>query len=173
MPSVQTLYSASEVAEEAGCDEGRVHWLEQIGLLRPDERGRFTYGSVLAVKMVIALMEGGIAIETIEHAVAGGMLAFQRLDEYLPYEPGRRSDRTFADFQADAGRRAGVGLSRPLRSVSIGDHDKGSKSFELRAGHDPSASWSARSRMTLTHVSLSTPQSRPFRTITAPASGAT
>jgi class 3 adenylate cyclase len=106
MPSVQTLYSASEVAEEAGCDEGRVHWLEQIGLLRPDERGRFTYGSVLAVKMVIALMESGIAIETIEHAVAGGMLVFQRLDEYLPYEPGRRSDRTFADFQADAGRRA-------------------------------------------------------------------
>ena len=64
MPPVQTLYSASEVAEEAGCDEGRVHWLEQIELVwRPDERGRFTYGSVLAVKMVIALMEGGIAIE--------------------------------------------------------------------------------------------------------------
>jgi class 3 adenylate cyclase/DNA-binding transcriptional MerR regulator len=106
MPSVQTIYSASEVGEEAGCDEDRVHWLEQIGLLRPDERGGFTYGSVLAVKMVIALMESGIPIETIEHAVAEGLLAFQRLDEYLPYEPGRRSDRTFADFQADAGRRA-------------------------------------------------------------------
>jgi adenylate cyclase len=106
MPSVQTIYSASEVGEEAGCDEDRVHWLQQIGLLRPDERGGFTYGSVLAVKMVIALMESGIPIETIEHAVAEGLLAFQRLDEYLPYEPGRRSDRTFADFQADAGRRA-------------------------------------------------------------------
>src|SRR4029450_11279947 len=32
---------------------------------------------------------------------------------------------------------------------------------------------SARSRSTPTHVSLSTPQSRPLRTITAPASGAT
>ncbi len=36
------------------------------------------------------------------------MLRFQRTDEYLPYEPGPRSERTFAEFQADAGPRAAL-----------------------------------------------------------------
>ena len=53
--------------------------------------------------MVSALMDSGTTAETIEHAAAEGLLSFQRLDEYSPYEPGPRSDRTFAEFQADAG----------------------------------------------------------------------
>jgi adenylate cyclase len=51
-------------------------------------------------------MESGITAETIEHAAAERLLSFQRMDEYLPYEPGPRSDRTFAEFQANAGPRA-------------------------------------------------------------------
>jgi adenylate cyclase len=103
MPRVSKTYSAAEIAAEAACEEERVRWLAKIGLLASDERGRFTYGSVLAVKMVSALIDSGTAPETIEHAAAEGLLSFQRLDEYSPYEPGPRSDRTFAEFQADAG----------------------------------------------------------------------
>jgi class 3 adenylate cyclase len=103
MPRVPKDYSAAEIASEAGCEEDRVRWLATIGLLTPDERDRFTYGSVLAVKMVSALMDGGTAPQTIEHAAAEGLLSFQRLDEYTPYEPDARSNRTFAEFQADAG----------------------------------------------------------------------
>jgi class 3 adenylate cyclase len=106
MPRVPETYSAAGIATEAGCEEDRVRWLVEIGLLSPDENDRFTYGSVLALKMVSALMESGITAETIEQAAAEGLLSFQRLDEYLPYEPGPRSDRTFAEFQADAGPRA-------------------------------------------------------------------
>jgi hypothetical protein len=103
---VPRTYSAAEVAVEAACGEDRVRWLASIGLLTPDQHGRFTFGAVLAVKMASALIESGIEPETIEHAAAEGMLSFQRTDEYLPYEPGPRSDRTFAEFQSGAGPRA-------------------------------------------------------------------
>jgi adenylate cyclase len=103
MPLVPRLYSAAEIASEAGCPEERVRWLSGIGLLTPDTDGRFSFGDVLASKMVSALLESGLPAETIERAVADGFLSFQRTDEYLPYRPGPRSERTFAEFQANAG----------------------------------------------------------------------
>jgi class 3 adenylate cyclase len=127
MPLVPRSYSATEIADEAGSAEARVRWLAQIGLLTSDENGRFAYGSVLAVKMVSALIEGGLAPETIERAAAEGMLSFHRLAEYLPYEPGPRANRTFAEFQAAAGPRAELlpavyevlGLPQPDPSAPI------------------------------------------------------
>jgi adenylate cyclase len=106
MPSVPPLYSAAEIASEAGCSEERVRWLNDIGLLTPDGDGRFSFGDVLASKMASALLESGLPAETLERAVADGFLSFQRTDEYLPYQPGPRSERTFAEFQASAGAGA-------------------------------------------------------------------
>ena len=127
MPAVPKAYSAAELAAEAACPEQRVHWLAATGLIRPDERGRFTYGDALALKMVLALLESGLPAETIERAAAEGLLSFQRTDEYLPYVPGPRSERTFAEFQADAGQRAELlpavyevlGLAKPDPSAPI------------------------------------------------------
>lgn len=120
-------YSAAEIAAEASCPEDRVRWLSEIGLVTPDEHGRFTFGDVLATKMASALVDTGMAPETIKHAAAEGMLSFQRTDEYLPYEPGPRSERTFAEFQAAAGTRAELlpvvyevlGLPKPDPSAPI------------------------------------------------------
>jgi class 3 adenylate cyclase len=105
MRPVPRSYSAAEVAVEAACPEERVRWLAEIGLVRPDH-GRFTFGDVLSVKMVSALLDSGISAETMERAATDGMLSFRRTDEYLPHHPGPRSDRTFAEFQAQAGPRA-------------------------------------------------------------------
>ena len=96
-------YAASEIAREVGCPEDRVRWLSDIGLLTPDNEGTFSFGDVLASKMVTALLESGLPAETLERAVADGFLSFQRTDEYLPYQPGALSTRTFAEFQANAG----------------------------------------------------------------------
>jgi adenylate cyclase len=103
---VPRIYSAAEVAAEAACPEERVRWMTSIGLLTPDEDGRFTFGDVLAVKMASALLETGVPAESIERAATEGLLSFQRTDEYLPYTPGPRSERSFAEFQASAGPRA-------------------------------------------------------------------
>src|ERR687888_339931 len=99
------MYSAAEVAVEAACPQDRVRWMTGLGLINPDGEGRFTFGDVLAVKMVSALLETGVPAESIERAATEGILKFQRTDEYLPYQPGPRSQRTFAAFQAGAGPR--------------------------------------------------------------------
>jgi class 3 adenylate cyclase len=80
--------------------------MADLGLIAPDENGRFTFGAVLAVKMASALLETGVPAESIERAATEGMLKFQRTDEYIPYRPGPRSERTFSEFQAAAGPRA-------------------------------------------------------------------
>jgi adenylate cyclase len=103
---VPRTYSAAELADEAACPEERIHWLSGLRLITPGEDGRFTFGAVLVVKMVSALLESGVPAESIERAANEGFLKFQRTDEYLPYEPGPRSRRTFAEFQASAGPRA-------------------------------------------------------------------
>jgi adenylate cyclase len=103
---VPRTYSAAELADEAACPDERVHWLTGLRLITPDEDGRFTFGAVLVVKMVSALLQSGVPAESIERAANEGFLKFQRTDEYLPYEPGPRSGRTFAEFQASAGPRA-------------------------------------------------------------------
>jgi hypothetical protein len=65
-----------------------VYWLAATGLIRPDHRGRFTYGDALALKMVSALLESGLPAETIERAAAEGLLSFEGTDEYLPLPAG-------------------------------------------------------------------------------------
>jgi len=127
MSPVPRTYSAAEVAVEAECPEERVHWMEGIRLITPDDDGRFKYGAVLAVKMTSALLETGVPAQSIERATTQGLLSFQRTDEYLPHEPGPRSGRTFGEFQASAGPRAELlpavyevlGLPKPDPSAPI------------------------------------------------------
>ena len=99
-------YSTAEVAAESECPEERVRWMTSIGLLSPDQDGRFTFGAVLAVRMASALLETGVPVGSIERAAAEGLLRFQRTDEYLPHQPGPLSSRTFAEFLASVGPRA-------------------------------------------------------------------
>jgi adenylate cyclase len=124
---VARLYSAREIAAEAGAREDRIAWLVSIGLLKPDKRGSFSFGAVFAVKMVSALLDAGLPETTVERAADEGWLNFGHIDDYLPHEPGRRSDRTFTEFQAAAGPRASflpavyevLGLPKPNPSAAI------------------------------------------------------
>jgi adenylate cyclase len=127
MSSVPRTYSAAEVAAEAACSEERVRWMTGLGLIAPDEHGRFRFGAVLAVKMTTALLDTGVPAQAIERAATEGLLRFQRTDEYLPHEPGPRSGQTFAEFQTGAGPRAELlpavyevlGLPQPDPSAPI------------------------------------------------------
>jgi predicted DNA-binding transcriptional regulator YafY/class 3 adenylate cyclase len=106
--AVARSYSTSEVAAEAGVPEARIAWLASIGLLNADERGSLTFGAVFAVKMVSALLDAGLPETTVERAAAEGWLDFRHIDDYLPHEPGLRSDRNFAEVQSDAGPRGSL-----------------------------------------------------------------
>jgi hypothetical protein len=124
---VPRTYSPRRGGRRGRVPRGSGGWLAAIGLIAPNEQGTLTYGAVLAVKMASALLDSGLAPETIEHAAAEGLLSFQRTDEYLPYEPGTRSKRTFAEYLASAGQRAELlpavyevlGLPKPDPSTPI------------------------------------------------------
>jgi len=105
---VARTYSPSEVAAEAGVPEDRITWLASLGLLTPNERGSFTFGAVFAAKMVSALLAAGLSETTVERAAAEGWLDFRHIDDYLPHEPGFRSDRTFAELQSAVGPRGSL-----------------------------------------------------------------
>jgi class 3 adenylate cyclase len=127
MLAVPKTYTAAEVAAEAACPEDRVRWMTGLGLITADGQGRFTFGDVLALKMVSALLHAGVPSESIERAATEGMFRFQRTDDFLPYEPGPRSPRTFAEFQRSAGPRAALlpavyevlGLPKPNATAPI------------------------------------------------------
>lgn len=120
-------YSAQEIAAEAGVPDERITWLVSIGLLTPDESGSFTFGAIFGTKLVTALLDAGLPEATVERAAAEGWLDFGHVDDYLPHEPGPRSDRTFAEFQETAGPRASLlpavyevlGLPKPDPSAPI------------------------------------------------------
>jgi class 3 adenylate cyclase len=124
---VAKTYSASEIAAEADAPKARIDWFVSIGWLEPDDHGRFTFGAVFAVKLVSALIDAGISTETLELAAAERWLSFDHVDEYLPYEPGPRSDRSFEEFLTAAGPRASLlpavyevlGLPKPDPSAPI------------------------------------------------------
>ncbi len=100
-------FSARELADEAGVSEDRVEWLTDVGILRPEAPGSFVWGDVFRVKMASALLEAGLSEEMLVRSVMEGWLNMKFAGEYLPYEPGPRSARTFAAFVADSGAGSG------------------------------------------------------------------
>lgn len=131
-------FSAGELAREAGVPLETIDWLTGIGILGPRQPEAFRFADVFRVKMVAALLEGGFTSEQVEWAVAEGHLNLERVDEYLPLEPGPRSEQTFAEFMSRAGPKAALlpavyvamGLPEPDPSSRIhADEEEGLRRF--------------------------------------------
>jgi hypothetical protein len=58
--------------------------------------------------MIDALLESGISPEQIEAAVRVRALDLSHVDHYILLEPGPRSERTIAQFAAEAGPRGSI-----------------------------------------------------------------
>ena len=124
--------SARELADETGVTPERVEWLTAIGILKPAGPDTFRFSDVFRVKMVLALLEGGFSEGLIERATAEGHLNLDESGEYLPHDPGPRSERTFAQFVSSAGPRAALlpalfevlGLPEPDPSEPIHVHEE-------------------------------------------------
>ena len=79
-----------------------------IGILKPDRPGTFRFGDVFRVKLVGALLESGFTPRQVEWAVSEGHINLDRADQYLPTEPGPRSERSFAKVMSTAGPRGSL-----------------------------------------------------------------
>jgi adenylate cyclase len=124
---VARIFTADQLAGEAGVYPDRIEWLMNIGILEPSESATFSFGDVLRVKMVTALLQGGFTSEQVEWAVSEGHLNLDRFDEYSLVEPSPRSERAFAEFMAGVGPRGSLlpavytalGLPEPASSSPI------------------------------------------------------
>jgi len=129
---VTRTYSPEELSEETGVSIDRLQWLTSIGILKPPEPGRFSPGDAFRAKLIAALLAAGFRREQIEWGAADGTLDLGHLDHYLVVEPAPRSERTFAEFLASAGPRAGLlpgilkvlGLPEPDPSSRIGSDEE-------------------------------------------------
>jgi class 3 adenylate cyclase len=118
---VTRTFSGNEIAAEAGIGQERLAWLVSVGIVRPQEPDVFCFGDVFRAKLLSAVLDAGIPESLLERAVAEGWLNLDHIDGYLPFEPGPRSSRTFADFEASLGPTGpllpavyeGLGLPRP------------------------------------------------------------
>jgi adenylate cyclase len=129
---VTRTLSTGELADETGVSLERVEWLTAIGILKPPEPDAFRFSDGFRVKMVAALLDGGFSADLIERATAEGYLNLDESGEYLPRDPGPRSERTFAEFVSSAGSRAELlpamfevlGLPEPDPSEAIHVHEE-------------------------------------------------
>jgi adenylate cyclase len=127
MRGVTRTLTGEELSAETGASLDRIQWMADIGVLKPDAPGTFRYGDVFRVKLISALADSGFERAHIEWAVSGGMLNLDHVDEYVPYESGPLSARSFTEFLATAGSRADLlptvyevlGLPRPDPSLPI------------------------------------------------------
>jgi adenylate cyclase len=117
--------TTEDLAREAGVSTERIHWLCDIGILKPVEPGDFRFADVFRVKLVAALLEGGFTPDQIEWSISDGRLSLDHVHEYQVADPGPLSERTFAQFMAEAGPRASL-LPSVYRALGLPQPDPAS-----------------------------------------------
>jgi class 3 adenylate cyclase len=123
---VAVTFSGPELSADTGVSEDRLQWLTKIGVLKPDERGRYGPGDTFRVKMVSALLDAGYRRDQIEMAAAGGTLNLDHVDHYLLVEPSPPSGRTFERFARDRGGRASAMLPAVYQVLGLPQPDPSS-----------------------------------------------
>jgi len=109
-----------ELARQASSTLERLRHLGEIGLLRPDSRGRFQPADVQRVQIIAAYERGGISLDDLAAAVRERRVTFEYSDRIYP-EASPPSGRTVGDLVAQFGAQGEVipdlftalGLPRP------------------------------------------------------------
>jgi adenylate cyclase len=89
------------LASRTGVDPDRIGALVGVGLVRPDEHGRFADGAVATVRLALAFEASGITLEDLGAAIERG--ALPELARLLLAEPIGLRDRSHAQTAADLG----------------------------------------------------------------------
>ena len=98
-----TAYSREEAAKRAGVDPDYLARLAGLGILAPDEGGRFSPGDVRRVLMVQALEGAGIPLEDLGAALQRGDLSLAFMDTASFEKWASLSDVTFRELSARTG----------------------------------------------------------------------
>ena len=91
--------TADELARLGSTTTARIDRLVEIGVLRPDESGRFDAADVQRVQIVAAFEAAGIELEHVAMAIRERRMSFEFTDRIYP-EASPPSGRTVADLSA-------------------------------------------------------------------------
>jgi adenylate cyclase len=97
---VARLISRQELADFVPCDTQRVTRLVELGILTPDDEGRFPSSDVHVIRLMAAFEEGGILLDDIARGVRDGDLTFP-LGLFMPEPVG--TPETYADLATRLG----------------------------------------------------------------------
>jgi adenylate cyclase len=112
--------SAQELAERVPCPPENVRRLEELGVLKPREDGRYSPYDVHAVRLMGAFEETGMSVEDIARGVSSGELFFPPMQLYLP-EPDAASS-TYEELAASLGRSPEL-VRRLIRELGLPPRD--------------------------------------------------
>jgi adenylate cyclase len=97
---VARLISRQELADLVPCDTQRVTRLVELGIVTPDDDGRFPSSDVHVIRLMAAFEEGGILLDDIARGVRDGDLTFP-LGLFMPEPVG--TPETYADLATRLG----------------------------------------------------------------------
>ena len=98
-------FSRQEAADRAGVSVDTLDRFVELGLIQPDDDGRFTAGGVRKVGLVASLHAGRLPIEGMAIAFKTGSLALDFLDDPAYDHFSALSPLTFNDLAAQTGIR--------------------------------------------------------------------
>ena len=94
--------SAADLARRSASSLERIDQLVRIGVLRPDDRGRFAPADAQRVQVAAAYERGGIEFEHLGNAIRDGYLSFDFIDRIYP-EASPVTGRTVGHLMAELG----------------------------------------------------------------------
>jgi adenylate cyclase len=114
-------YTRDEAAERAGVEPAYVVRLVDLGILAPEEPGRFSPGDVRRVLMARSLEDAGISLDGVGAAIQRGSLsldfmdtaAYERFAALAPETFGQVSERTGIPVELLTVIREAIGLAQP------------------------------------------------------------
>jgi adenylate cyclase len=99
---VQTRLTAPDLASRTGSDTEGIRALVDAGILEPADDGTFPLTAINKVRLVTALLDGGITLEDMEQAVAAGKLSFYFMDSLFIHQVPL-VDETFDQLVRESG----------------------------------------------------------------------
>ena len=116
-----TWLSADLVIHQSGIDADRLAQLVALGILSPDEPGRYSQGDVRRVLLAKSLEDAGISLDLVGAAIRQGTLSldfcdapsYERLGAYASETFQQVSDRTGAPLESLAAIREAIGFPPP------------------------------------------------------------
>jgi adenylate cyclase len=96
-------YARQEAAERAGIGLDQLSRFTELGLVKPDTRGRFSTGDVRRLGLFQSLQASGIPLDDLARVIRGGTTMFEFMDDPIAERFAALSDVTFQELSTRTG----------------------------------------------------------------------